>query len=203
MMKTGLLETHYFASIPYFHLLKSLDEIILEKHEHYIKQSFRNRCVINTSNGPHRLIIPIVSTHQKVLITEAKIDHSYRWVDNHWRTIRSAYGKAPFFEYYADEFYPVLAKKHEFLYALNRELLGVCLKILGMKKVVKESEMYEKSPVQTIIDYRNAINAKNNTQRKVYTNPIEYHQVFGVTFIPDLSILDLIFCAGPEAPRFL
>lgn len=203
MMKTGLLEAHYFPGIPYFSLIKSLDEIILEKYEHYIKQSFRNRCIINTSGGPHRLVIPVVSKHKKVPITETEIDHNYRWVDNHWRTIRSAYGKAPFFEYYADEFHSILTKKHEFLYALNGELLTVCLKIIGMKRAVKESQMYEKTPVQTIIDLRNAINSKNTMQRKVYDKPIEYQQVFGSTFIPDLSILDLIFCTGPEAIRFL
>src|SRR5688572_25723175 len=129
-MSAVLIESQYLPPIAYFAALQSCDEIILESHEHYIKQTFRNRCAINTSQGRVDLIVPLTSKHGKTVISDVRIDYTQKWLNNHWRTIQSAYANAPFFEFYADDLHQVLFKKHEFLLELNGELLSMCLKWL-------------------------------------------------------------------------
>src|SRR5688572_27151690 len=97
-----LIEAHYLPSLAYFSALSSAQEMIVEKFEQYEKQTFRNRAKINTVNGLVTLTVPVTAKHGKPLIADIRIDHAQKWLNNHWRTIQSAYGKAPFFEYYAD-----------------------------------------------------------------------------------------------------
>ncbi|HEU5289727.1 MAG TPA: WbqC family protein, partial [Cyclobacteriaceae bacterium] len=125
-----LIDLHYLPSIPYFTVLSSAEKIIIEKNEHFEKQSYRNRCHILTSQGVERLIVPLTSRSGKVLITEVRLDYSQKWLNNHWRAIESAYRSSPFFEYYADDLHTILFKKNVFLYDLNFELLTICLKWL-------------------------------------------------------------------------
>lgn len=194
-----LIELHYLPSIPYFSLLQRAQKIIVEKHEHFFKQSFRNRCHILTAQRVERLVIPLTSKHGKVLITDIRIDYSQKWLNNHWRTIESAYRSAPFFEYYADDLKRTLFRKHEFLYDLNMELLTNCLMWLKWDIRVEESENYEKIPPEGVIDVRNVIHAKKPEQYTDYFHPVAYAQVFGNKFAEGLSIIDLVFCEGPAA----
>lgn len=194
-----LIELHYLPAIPYFSLLHRAQKIIVEKHEHFSKQSFRNRCHILTAQGVERLVIPLTSKHGKVLITDIRIDYSQKWLNNHWRTIESAYRNAPFFEYYADDLNRILFRKHEFLYDLNWELLTNCLAWLKWDILVEESEKYEKIPAEGIMDARNIIHAKKPDQYADYFHPVAYSQVFGNKFAEGLSIIDLVFCEGPAA----
>lgn len=194
-----LIELHYLPAIPYFSLLHRAQKIIVEKHEHFSKQSFRNRCHILTAQGVERLVIPLTSKHGKVLITDIRIDYSQKWLNNHWRTIESAYRNAPFFEYYADDLNRILFRKHEFLYDLNWELLTNCLTWLKWDIRIEESEKYEKIPAEGIMDARNIIHAKKPEQYADYFQPVAYSQVFGNKFAEGLSIIDLVFCEGPTA----
>jgi hypothetical protein len=91
-------------------------------------------------------LVPLTSKHGKVLITDIRIDYSQKWLNNHWRTIESAYRNAPFFEHYADQVQKVLQKGHTFLYDLNMELLTICLKWLKSDISIEESITYEKIP---------------------------------------------------------
>jgi hypothetical protein len=197
-MISVLIETQYLPSIAYFAALQSCDEIVLETHEHYIKQSFRNRCVINTTQGRADLIIPLTSKHGKTVIRDVQIDYTQKWLNNHWRTIQSAYANAAFFEYYADDLQKILFRKHVFLLDLNRELLSLCLKWLKWPKIVKESLAYEKLPTN-VVDRRSHINPKKTQHLEEFFRPAPYTQVFGSTFEENLSIIDLIFCVGPSA----
>lgn len=198
-MNAALIETHYLPSISYFSAIQPFEKIILEKHEFFVKQSFRNRCLINTSQGRDALIIPLTSKHGKTAVCDVRIDYSQKWLNNHWRTLQSAYGNAPFFEYYADDFHGILFSKFEFLYDLNFHLLSLCLRLLKMKKVVEESDHYIKNAESGVFDLRNVINAKNPTGSNKYYKAVEYGQVFGNMFVKNLSLVDLIFCTGPEA----
>ena len=99
-----IVESQYFPSISYFWLIDSADEIIIDIHEHFEKQSFRNRTIINGANGPLNLSIPIQHHSPKMIISEVNVDFKQKWVNAHWRTIQSAYGKAPFFDFYANYF---------------------------------------------------------------------------------------------------
>jgi len=200
---TVLIEAHYLPSIAYFAALHQASEIVLEKHEHYVKQSYRNRCYIVSASGKETLIVPLTSKHGKVSISEVRIDYSQKWLNNHWRTIRSAYGKAPFFEHYADKLERHLLKRPIFLYDLNRDLLSMCLKWLKWDAVIKESEKFEKTPSASIFDLRSILMAKDQSNLSQFYLPVPYRQVFGNTFVGNVSVLDLIFCTGPEASRII
>lgn len=198
-MKIALIESHYMPCIAYFSALISCEEIVVEKYEHYEKQSFRNRCYIK---GPHRmetLIVPVTGKGGKPFTSEVKIDYSQKWLNNHWRTIRTAYGNAPYFEYYAPELHDLLFKKSAFLYDLNLEIMTLWLKWLKKEAAIKESGSYEKKTAAGIIDLRGAINPKKEDGCNRFYKSIEYQQVFGSKFVPNLSLIDLIFSRGPGA----
>lgn len=200
---TVLIEAHYLPCIAYFSILEGANEIVLEKHEHYIKQSYRNRCHIISARGKETLIVPLTSKHGKVYISDVRIDYSQKWLNNHWRTIRSAYGNAPFFEHYADELERMLFKKTTFLYDLSYDLLSMCLKWLRWEKVIKETEKFEKTPPASVFDIRSALSAKDKGDLSRFYLPINYGQVFGNTFVANVSVIDLIFCKGPEASKII
>jgi hypothetical protein len=198
-VQTTLIELHYFPSIAYFSAIRNSSLVIVEKHEHFIKQTYRNRCYVNGTMGVEGLIIPLTSKHGKTKITDVKIDHSQKWLNNHWRTIQSAYGKAPFFEYYADDIHRILFQRNEYLYDLNMSLLTMCLKWLKWNLNIEESKSFEIEPESIIIDLRSAINLKQKERTAQYYTPVSYHQVFGNKFVENMSLIDLIFCKGPGA----
>jgi hypothetical protein len=203
-MVTVLIEAHYLPSIAYFAALQQASEIVLEKHEYYVKQSYRNRCHIVSARGRETLIVPLTSKHGKVYINEVRIDYNQKWLNNHWRAIRSAYGKAPFFEHYADELERQLLRRQTFLYDLTHDMLSMCLRWLKWDAVIKESEKFEKTPSASVFDLRSALNAKDETNLSQFYLPVTYRQVFGNTFVANASVIDLIFCTGgPEASRII
>lgn len=196
-MKSSQIEVHYFPSIAYFAALSSADTIILERHEHYVKQSYRNRCHIKNSQGLEVLSVP-VSYRNGQDIVDVRIDHNQRWQLKHWRAIQSAYGNAPYFEFYADAICKVLNEKKTFLYDLNHQVLSLCLGFLKWNKRVEETSQYEKCVSNGTNDLRNRITPKNEIETAELFQPISYIQVFGNMFDKNLSILDLIFCTGPD-----
>jgi hypothetical protein len=195
----GLIESHYLPSIEYFSAINTFRTITLEKCEHFVKQTYRNRCHILTSQGQQSLIVPLTSKHGKVLISDVRVDYSQKWLNNHWRAIESAYRNAPFFEYYADDLEKVLFQKHIFLYDLNTAFLTICLKWLKSETKVQESMSYEKIPSEGIFDLRNGIHPKKAELSTLNFKPVAYPQVFGNKFVEQLSIIDLVFCEGPNA----
>lgn len=198
-MSSILIEAHYLPPIAYFAAIQHASIITLEKHEHFQKQTYRNRCYILSCQGKEMLILPLTSKHGNVCITDIKIDYSQKWLNHHWRSLQSAYGRAPFFEYYAGDVEKILFAKHIFLYDLNYHLLSMCLKWLKMNVTVKESLAYEKTIDSSIKDLRSVINPKKtDIDEKIY-KPEAYTQVFGSTFVKNLSLIDLIFCEGPAA----
>ena len=200
---TALIDAHYIPSIAYFSAIQPANEILLEKYEHFEKQSYRNRCSILTASGKIHLIAPVTSKHGKALITDVRLDYSQKWLNNHWRTIQSAYGNAPFFEYYAEELHDLLFKKVIFLYELNYLLLSMCLKWLKWTMPIKETEYYLQSSSDSVLDLRSAINPKKLEQCHQFYYPIMYNQVFGNTFVENLSLIDLVFCEGPGASKIV
>jgi hypothetical protein len=209
-MSTCLIELHYLPSVQYFASLARHKVVTIERHEYFVKQSYRSRCVINTSQGPQTLIVPLSGKsnagpngHFKSLITEVRIDYSQKWLNNHWRSIQSAYAKAPFFEYYADALHRVLFKQYPYLYELNMSLLTLCLKWLKLDVQIQESLAYEKEAVLGEFDLRNAVSSKNKALMKDEPRFKPYTQVFGNAFVNNLSIIDLIFCTGPQALTYL
>lgn len=193
-----LLVVGYLPPVAWFFAVANAEAVCLEQHEHYQKGSFRNRCEIATSNGRHSLTIPLrKGKNQQQPIREVQIAYDEPWHIQHWRTICTAYGNSPFFEHYVGLFEPFFKeKKYDLLWDWNYDLFQLCLKILRLKTPIFLSEKYEPYP-NGALDLRNAFHPKVSSQDIDY-KPIKYPQVFEdrLGFLPDLSILDLIFCAG-------
>jgi hypothetical protein len=204
--KTLLLSTAYFGPIQYYSKLLQGAFVVVERHEHYSKQSYRNRCTVSSANGLMDLVVPIAKTGKaKIPITEAEIAYDTLWQKIHFKTIESAYRRSPFYEYYIDDLLVFFNKRHPFLYEFNMQILNTIQKLIKIPAVIQESRSYHAAG-DSMIDLRNAIHPKQHRQD---TDPdfaaSGYVQVFSdkFGFQPNLSILDLLFNTGPEARAVL
>ncbi len=197
-MRKILIEAHYLPSIEYFACIGQFEEVHIEAREIFVKQSYRNRCYINIANGVIPLIIPITH-HGKKPIKDTVIDYHQPWVKNHWNSIQSAYGKAPFFEFYAYNIEAILFKKRKYLLDLNHELLTICLEALKINGKIFHTQSYRERISDEYFDARSIIHHKKNYREGKFYTPVSYYQIFGRKFVENLSIIDLLFCAGPEA----
>ena len=198
-----VIESQYFPPLAYFSLIKNETEILIDGHEHFVKQTYRNRCKILTSNKVLTLSVPVIGANKKIPSNKIRIDYSENWIKDHWRGIESAYRRSPYFEYYEGFIYEILLARQEFLIDLNREILSFCLKVLQLDVKIAYSEHYVEASEKPLSDYRSVIHPKiGHTDKKIH-QPKPYTQVFGNEFASDLSILDLIFCCGPEAQRYI
>ncbi|MEM9858630.1 MAG: WbqC family protein [Bacteroidota bacterium] len=198
-----LIELHYFPCLEYFTQYFKYNTIVLEGHENYVKQSYRNRCYILGANGKLQLTVPVIHGRKKIPIREIQIDHSQNWLNIHHRSLKSAYGKAPFFEFYFDFFESVFQKRYKFLFDLNYQLLTVCLKILGLTNSLKISESYLSNEDGRFSDLRDEINPKSSFYNRTFYQPKSYHQVFGKDFVNNLSLIDLLMNEGPNSAAIM
>ena len=197
-----LIDLHYLPCLEYFSNLLHHDSIYLEAHENFQKQSYRNRCTILAVNKIDTLTVPILKSNSKVLVKDVEIDYSQPWQKNHWRAIRSAYGKAPYYEYFCDYFEKIYDKKSRFLWDLNTETLTMCLKLMQIKKELLFTTEYNKETeinVEEVIDKRSLVHPKKEGEM----TEVPYTQVFGKDFVPNLSVIDLIFNEGPNSSAIL
>lgn len=202
-----LLELHYLPSIQYLTKLLHYPKVYVEAHEHYVKGTYRNRCHLASANGLLRLSIPLEKgKNEQQHIREVRIAYYEPWQRWHWEGIQSAYGKSPFFEYYVDFLAPFYDKNYVFLFDWNWELLQTVLKMLQIDSNLNLTRDYQKNPPSDVLDLRNVISPKIHRQiPDPQFQPIRYEQVFIEKhgFLANLSILDLLFCTGPEALFFL
>ena len=194
------IDLQCLPSLEYFCALLKHDTIMVESHEYFEKQSYRNRCKILTTNKIDVLTVPVKNGNTKILIKDLRIDYNQDWTRRHWGAIHSAYGKSPFFEFYADYFKKILDKKPDFLFDFNLDLLTICLKLLRLEKTIIFTENYEKDVEN---DFRGQIHPKKVYQENQLYQPIKYRQNFGNEFEPNLSILDLLFCQGNQSLKIL
>ena len=198
-----LIDLHYLPCLEYFTLLLKFDTIIIEAHEHFQKQSYRNRCYINGANNIQSLIVPVCKGSQKTKIKDVKINYKERWYAEHWRSLQSAYGKAPFFDYFAEIFNEVFVEKPDYLFDLNLKMLNNCLEILDFQKQINFTKRYDKMIPSTIFDARSRIHPKRSFKNNDFYSPVSYNQIFGKEFDENLSVVDLIFCEGMNGRTIL
>ena len=202
-MSSILIESQYLPCIEYFAVIANSHNLVLEYQEHYQKQSYRNRCRILTAQGPIELSIPIIKPRGKMKMTDVKIDYSQKWVKDHWGSIRSAYGNAPFFEHYGDYFDSIYNQRPMFLVDLNQQFLYLILKLLQMELSISQSSSYVKDIPSDMMDWRSRIHPKKPLKNNPFYKPCNYNQIFGKKFVGNLSIIDLLFCEGPSASQIL
>ncbi len=198
-----LIELPFLPCLDFFAGMLQHDEVWIEAHENYQKQSYRNRCYVLTANKIDCLTVPMAGETNRVPIRDIRIDNEVAWQNRHWRCLESAYRKAPFFEFYAPYFEAVYQKQWAFLFDLSWEMLTICRQLLGIKTPVYLTECYEREPQIGLVDARSQMNAKNPASAQLFYSPKPYMQNFGPAFAPNLSIIDLLFCMGPEAKKIL
>ena len=203
---TVLLSTAYFAPIHYFSKFLQFPSQIIERYDHYTKQTYRNRCNILGANGVLTLSIPVLKgSRHKTYVRDIRIDYSKNWQKFHWKGIESAYMHSPFFEFYLDEILQLLEKKHSFLLELNLEILDFLLDTLEIKADYKLSNDFIESTPELLYDFREIIHPKKKSEEDSHYHSEPYPQVFSdrFGFKENLSILDLIFNEGPNALTIL
>lgn len=204
-MKPILLPTAYLPPLSWMALAFHSGSVGIEIHETYPKQTFRNRCNIASSSGILSLTVPVIRTYGNHTTTGLiGIDNSVNWQQLHWRSMVTAYNKSPYFLYYRDLFEPIYTKKHELLIDLNRELLSILLKVLQIRnKEILFTDSYDFKP--DAADLRNSFKPGNRADQSITQGLPRYMQTFEVNhgYIPDLSIVDLLFNLGPDALPYL
>lgn len=203
MSTTLLLSANYLPAVSYFHAIhQQKADLLIEKHEHYPKQTYRNRARIATANGILDLTVPIVHGRKDhVPMQDIQINYDHDWQRLHWLSIQTAYRSSAYFEYYEDDFAGFYEQKSTYLLDFNMQQLELILKILKMSPKINFTERYEKIYTD-VEDYRARIHPKKTS---VFQNPKPYYQVFEERhgFLPDLSIIDLIFNQGPQSKNYL
>ncbi|WP_295798313.1 WbqC family protein [Mucilaginibacter sp.] len=200
--KGAVLPMFYLPPVEYFVKLNTYRaNILIEKEEHFPKQTYRNRANVYTPDGVLGLTVPVIKgskNHTKV--KDIKISYDFNWQRLHWLSLQACYRRSAYFEYYEDELTPFYEKKFDYLFEYNEQLLQFVLKAMKIKIDFKYTDSYETNYPE-LIDYRESINPKRETD----FNQMAYFQVFEDRkgFIKNLSIVDLLFNQGPHSVNYL
>ena len=229
MDNSCLLTTTYFGPVQWYQKLHRYETVWMERHDSFIKQTYRNRCVIAATHGPQALTVPVVHDGTSPHTRDMRISDHGDWRRLHWNAIRSAYGESPFFEFYADDLAPFFEKRWEFLVDYNEAIMEKMCELLDIHPNVKHTEAYKTletlgtlenletlgslEPLENletlenlpaVDDFRDVIRPKHPLPDASFT-PRRYYQVFEQKhgFLPNLSILDLLMNEGNESVFFL
>lgn len=195
------LPSSYLGPVSYFKFISDSPQILIEAKEHFLKQTYRNRCYIYGANGVLALSIPLQKRKNNLSIDQVLISYVDNWQKIHWKSIESAYSASPFFEFYEEELKPFYTDlRIESLLEFNRQIQVVVLKLIKLKFESSYTEDYSAQEE----DWRKTIHPKNNDYLKAFQFP-KYIQVFEDKhgFIPNLSILDVLFNLGPRTKDYI
>ncbi len=201
----AILSTAYLAPIQYYSKLIQYPKCIIDHCEHFTKQTYRSRCDIYSPNGSITLSVPLVKRNHRQAVKDLKISYDFDWRKLHWRTLESSYRRSPFFEYFEDDLYPLYHdKKYDFLIDLNEALQHEILILLKQKSNYSFTSEYHKNYTDAD-DYRTIISPKESLAKDEKFSIKTYSQVFETRhgFIPNLSIVDLLFNQGSRALEFI
>jgi hypothetical protein len=192
-----LSDLMYLPPIEFFVAVADAQKISLDPNASYQKQTYRNRARILLANKVDTLTVPVLSGRKKMPYKDMRIDYSQKWKNIHLRGIQSGYGKAPFFEFYFPYLEAVFDKNLTFLWDMNWELLTVCLKLLGLP--ISLDEIKNTENVAPIDGLSGICDPRTDFLARPFMTAAPYGQMFGRDFEPNLSVLDLLFCKGPES----
>ena len=197
----NLFPLFYLGSIEYYSKLVEHGQIIFEQFENFPKQTYRNRCVIAGPNGKQNLLLPVLKGRTKQLVKDVRVSNTENWQKIHWKSLEAAYRSSPYFEYYENEFYPYYHTEFNSLQEFNLKLHETIIHLLQKNSSYSLSVRYE--PVYGV-DYRSFFSTKSQINNENLEEK-KYIQVFSdrMDFLPNLSILDLLFNEGPNALAYL
>lgn len=196
-----LLSTAYCPPIIYMAQFIREEEILIEKEETYLKQTWRNRCSIYTDKGKLDLSIPVAKPFgNKTKTRDIQIYNFYKWNLEHWRAIQSAYNKSPFFLFYKDELEDLFQHPLNQLIEQNNRMLQLLVKLAGLPATFTYTDDFIKHPVNAT-DLRYILSPKRGLDLEMPPYPQVFSEKAG--FIPNLSFLDLLFNKGPESSAYL
>ena len=215
-MKTAQLSSTYFGPVQWYQKLHRYDRCLIEQHENFVKQTYRNRCIIPTTNGIQALSIPVSCPQgcrlSKTPMRDVRISDHGNWRHIHWNALCSAYGESPFFDYYQDDLRPFFERKWTFLFDFNMEIILKMVELLDIRPKINlttaflsDASMAENATENSLVDdFRDVIRPKHpGLDSDFMARP--YYQVYQQKhgFQSNMSILDLLFNEGNEAILWL
>ncbi|HUH72864.1 MAG TPA: WbqC family protein [Chitinophagales bacterium] len=203
--ETILIEPQYWGSISYFKELFSADDIVLDIHSNFQKGTYRNRCKIMGPNGLLSLSIPLVKgNEQHTVLKNLQISYSENWRKDHWQSIVTSYRRSAYFEFYEDIIQPLYEDDYEYLTDFNIASLKIVSELLRISIPFQLTETYISKGSFEGKDARDIIHPIARKMKATYDLP-KYQQVFmdRMQFLPDLSILDILFNLGPRTIDYL
>ncbi len=200
-----ILPSAYFPPISYFAYLLSpkVSRITIEAKEHFVKQSIRSRCTVADPHGRLTLYVPKEKTGNRSVMDQVRTVEDAHWRRTHWRSLADSYRSSPYFEYYEDDFQPFFSEPENRIFHIGQSSIHKVCELLRVPLQVEwTTEFYEGSDA---LDLRNAWNNKDYREHPPVAHLPRYIQVFEDRneFLPDLSILDLLFCKGPKSLDYL
>lgn len=201
-----LIELHYLPTLEYMALLLHHGGAELETHEHFQRRTFRNRTHILTDKGVLALSLPLEGGNKggmKQGIQEIRIDAGSRGPQKHWRALETAYASAPFFEHYAPFLEPIFNRPPDTLFEFSYQLLTKCLELMQIGINLTFSKDFVHTVPSDQPDARDTLTPRASFEHRPWYRPVPYYQVFGGTFVPNLSVLDLLFTNGPQSSQIL
>ena len=210
----AILATTYFGPVQWYQKLNRFDGVLVEQHEHFLKQTYRNRCIIATTQGVQALTVPVEApvgeglALSKTSIKDVRISNHGKWRTEHWNALQSAYGESPFFEFYEDDIRPFFENRWEYLLDFNMAITEKMCELLDIHPHIELTSSYQNSlPIGEgwgETDFRTIIHPKHPQEDSDFS-PKPYYQVYKERFgfQPNLSVLDLLFNMGNEAVLYL
>jgi hypothetical protein len=198
-----LIENQIFPPVSVFCELIKADAILIEKHDNYQKRTYRNRFLIVSPNGKQLLSVPLKKGKNSLKFTDVKISYDDLWLTTLGNTLKTNYGSAPFFHHYFNSIMDIFNKKPIYLFDLNCELRDFVFKCLVIDIPLYFTADYIKFYSDNTRDLRNRFLPvmKDKNEKTL----MSYNQVFEVQtgFIPDASVIDLLFNTGKYAVNYL